>query len=1156
MSESVCLSGTLSMGRAAFTKLIKAETDFTVCSSVNNSTDYLVSTDAEYKKDTAKIKSAKAKGIPIVSEDWVDASITAGVAAKPEKFLIGDGPSSSKPAPTKKVPAKRAPAKKAVPAKKNTGGGNLSGLVVCLSGTLSQTRPKLTTIYKEHGCVVKASITKDVMALVSEESDENAKISKCINNDIPIVTEEFMDCSMEDGKFMERFRMFRFRNAAHCGDLDKEKEMEEDVEEEEEEGTDSEEIEEEEEKEFNDENCLEGVKMCLSGTLSDTRPKLSKLYKSYGATIKTSVTKDLTFLLSEETDYTGKIAKCEDYEIPVVTEAGIDAVLAGDYTVDEMILDNGFRNGNFPDLIKYVTTEDVPASPPKKRVVKKEPAPPAAVSAVRPKKSKPLSGVIVCMSGPLSSTRTVLTKQWSNLGANVKNSITKDLMVLVTEEQYPNSKILKALSMDIPIVHEGFIHEMIDEGKSFDECINMASLRNPQSPIAGDDDGSAADVNDSNDADMDALVMPIEIPDGDRLQGLVVLVINDSGRMEGEMKESNAKICKSVTMKCNLVMIDQNIDANLWSATEMKHVKKALDNGLPFVNSDFTYCADVGRWTVDDVREHCINTKVEEEVNLFIRLGSVPEPKQSRKRTATTCKKEPALKKSRPAGSKGDGKRKVIMKGYAPLDPFLPAHLECCHVYDEGPNNVWDCMLNQTNLSSNNNKFYVIQLLSDGNNYYTFTRWGRVGVKGQQMTAGPGDLQTCKDAFEKKFYTKTKNHWEDRDDFVSYARKYTLLKMDYSDNTVDAPEKMKVEVPDSKLDERVQELMKLICDLDMMKSQMVEIGYDCEKLPLGKLDKSTLDKGYAVLQTISDVLDNNIHGSLSQLSGDFYSLIPHNFGFAKMSQFIINDHIKVGKKIELLDSLADIQIATELLKNPTQGNVIENPIDHNYDKLNCKIERMEESNDEDSEILDNIKDYVKNTHGSTHKQFKLKIEDVFRVEREGDTEKFEKFSTSIDNHALLWHGSRLTNYVGILSQGLRIAPPEAPVTGYMFGKGVYFADMVSKSANYCRTNKNNNTGLLLLCEVALGKCQTRLEADYDADKMDPLCMSTHGVGANAPSGSNVIELDGNEVSIPNQPHKSNPDHKGSLLYNEFIVYNTAQVRPRYLVRCDFEYKRR
>jgi len=31
---------------------------------------------------------------------------------------------------------------------------------------------------------------------------------------------------------------------------------------------------------------------------------------------------------------------------------------------------------------------------------------------------------------------------------------------------------------------------------------------------------------------------------------------------------------------------------------------------------------------------------------------------------------------------------------------------------------------------------------------------------------------------------------------------------------------------------------------------------------------------------------------------------------------------------------------------------------------------------------------------------------------------------------LLWHGSRTTNFAGILSQGLRIAPPEAPVVSY------------------------------------------------------------------------------------------------------------------------------
>lgn len=102
---------------------------------------------------------------------------------------------------------------------------------------------------------------------------------------------------------------------------------------------------------------------------------------------------------------------------------------------------------------------------------------------------------------------------------------------------------------------------------------------------------------------------------------------------------------------------------------------------------------------------------------------------------------------------------------------------------------------------------------------------------------------------------------------------------------------------------------------------------------------------------------------------------------------------------------------------------------------------------------------------------------------------------------LLWHGSRLTNWAGILSQGssdfdkwyanasfsashnwwfffhvphsaslypgLRIAPPEAPVTGYMFGKGVYFADMFSKSANYCFASSTAPTGVLLLCEVVI-----------------------------------------------------------------------------------------
>ncbi len=106
--------------------------------------------------------------------------------------------------------------------------------------------------------------------------------------------------------------------------------------------------------------------------------------------------------------------------------------------------------------------------------------------------------------------------------------------------------------------------------------------------------------------------------------------------------------------------------------------------------------------------------------------------------------------------------------------------------------------------------------------------------------------------------------------------------------------------------------------------------------------------------------------------------------------------------------------------------------------------------DKNSDEFKLIEKYVKNTHAQTHKNFHLQIDEVFTLRKEVEEQRYRK---DIHNKQLLWHGSRLTNYVGILSQGLRIAPPEAPVTGYMFGKGVYFADMVSKSANYCFTNK-------------------------------------------------------------------------------------------------------
>jgi len=122
----------------------------------------------------------------------------------------------------------------------------------------------------------------------------------------------------------------------------------------------------------------------------------------------------------------------------------------------------------------------------------------------------------------------------------------------------------------------------------------------------------------------------------------------------------------------------------------------------------------------------------------------------------------------------------------------------------------------------------------------------------------------------------------------------------------------------------------------------------------------------------------------------------------------------------------------------------------------------------------------------------------------------------------------------------------------MFGKGVYFADMVSKSANYCYTNRENSTACMLLCEVALGKMNELLHADYNAANLPPGTLSTKGCGKSAPPPNSYIKIDG-DIQVPIGKGEPSDVKNGSLLYNEYIVYDIRQVKLRYLLKVKFNY---
>ncbi|XP_074268580.1 poly [ADP-ribose] polymerase 2-like [Silene latifolia] len=501
-------------------------------------------------------------------------------------------------------------------------------------------------------------------------------------------------------------------------------------------------------------------------------------------------------------------------------------------------------------------------------------------------------------------------------------------------------------------------------------------------------------------------------------------------------------------------------------------------------------------------------------------------------------------------------KEKVVTatkKGSAVLDQWLPDNIKHhYHVLEVG-DEIYDAMLNQTNVGDNNNKFYVIQALeADGGGLYmVYTRWGRVGVKGQDKLFGPYSCQSsATEEFKQKFLAKTKNDWSDRKDFVSYPKAYTWLEMDYSEKDQDQAKPSasctEVQPTETKLESRIAKFISLICNIGMMKQQMMEIGYNAEKLPLGKLSKSTILKGYGVLKQIADVMGQSNRKLLEQLSGEFYTVIPHDFGFKKMREFVIDTPQKLKAKLEMVEALGQIELATKLLSEGV--GMQDDPLYAQYERLNCELVPV----DNGSEEFSMIDMYMKNTHAKTHSGYTVEIVQVFKVSREAEHERFKPF-VSTKNRMLLWHGSRLTNWTGILSQGLRIAPPEAPVTGYMFGKGVYFADMFSKSANYCCSSSTSPSGVLLLCEVALGEMEELQYANYDADKLPPGKLSTKGVGGTAPdlSKSKVLD-DGVVVPLGNPVQSKNG--KGGLLYNEYIVYNVDQIRMRYVLQVDFKYK--
>jgi poly [ADP-ribose] polymerase 2/3/4 len=297
------------------------------------------------------------------------------------------------------------------------------------------------------------------------------------------------------------------------------------------------------------------------------------------------------------------------------------------------------------------------------------------------------------------------------------------------------------------------------------------------------------------------------------------------------------------------------------------------------------------------------------------------------------------------------------------------------------------------------------------------------------------------------------------------AGKYTLIEINYEesedDDNGDSPaagsrrgskdtlvSSASSEQVESKLPKPVVNLMSLIFNTEYFTSTLAELEYDSSKMPLGKLSKKTVLQGYQALKQLSVLIVNSSSDAqaITALSNQYFSLIPHDFGRNRAPVLSQMDMIK--KEVTLLENLTDMQLADQIMKTAKSDKVKHEEklslADRQYQGLG--MQEMTPLDSKSTEFKE-LADYLIKSAGSTH-YIRYQVQDIFRIERQDEdvrfkASKYAKLQEGKTDRRLLWHGSRTTNYGGILSQGLRIAP-----------KGDYSQTSVPETAN-----KNRGTSL-------------------------------------------------------------------------------------------------
>ena len=243
--------------------------------------------------------------------------------------------------------------------------------------------------------------------------------------------------------------------------------------------------------------------------------------------------------------------------------------------------------------------------------------------------------------------------------------------------------------------------------------------------------------------------------------------------------------------------------------------------------------------------------------------------------------------------------------------------------------------------------------------------------------------------------------------------------------------------------------------------------------PLGILTKEQVERGEAVLSKIFDILKEKEENfspdelaNLRRLSGEFFTIIPHRIGRSKsdVHQNVIDSAGVLESKQELLQLMKDM---LEVTSSGAYDKSDKPTVDLKFRALKVQLKEI----DKYSPWFQEIQDYVLNSQRKTARfNKKMEIETIYAVRRPQETDSFK---SEFSPQKLLFHGSRISNWVGLLSRGV-LMPKVIVRSGVkrtdagLLGNGMYFASSASASAQYTTAGETGSQ-FMMACRVALGQ---------------------------------------------------------------------------------------